>query len=272
MEHRPGRLGPALEGAVDALWYLRMERRHATEQILPLPSVEVIVVLGAPYRLLEADGTTVEQEVPPVFTTGLRRGPVRIANPSVIEHVAVQLPVHGLARFAVPPAGRVRGLTGPLGQGLEELRAVSQAEQPDPDVLLTRAALALETCLVPETPAQGLVRRAVDLLRAEPTRPVGGVAAEVGVSHQRLIAHFHRYVGRPPKWVARLFLVHRFLEQVPGEGPVPSWTELVADSPYADQSHFIRSFTRMTGLTPRAYLAGRAGSGYGDARFLGGEG
>lgn len=269
MEHRPGRLGPALAGAVDALWHLRMERRHTTEQILPLPSVEVIVVLGAPYRLLETDGTRVEQEVPPVFTTGLRRGPVRIANPPVIEHLAVRLPVHGPARFGVPPAAGVSDVPGPLGQALQELRVRALTEQPDREVLLSRAARTLEDCLLPETPAQGLVRRAVELLRAEPTRPVGGVAAELGVSHQRLIAHFHRYVGRPPKWVARLFLVHRFLDRVPGEGPVPSWTELVADSPYADQSHFIRSFTRMTGLSPRAFLAARARSLYGDTRFLG---
>lgn len=234
MDQRPGDPGPTLKGVVRALWYLRMERVHETEQILPLPSVEVIVNLGEPYRLLDSEGAGAAAPVGAVFTTGLRRGPVRIGNPPLIEHVAIQLPVDGPARFGLAPGPGVAAVTGRLGDALAEVRSSGGT----PEELLTRTVVALEQCLLPESPAQRRVRAALELLTAEPTRPVGTVAAEVGVSHQRLIADFHRYVGRPPKWVAQLLLVHRLLDRVPGTGPVPTWTELVADSPYADQSHF----------------------------------
>ena len=71
-----------------------------------------------------------------------------------------------------------------------------------------------------------------------------------------------------PKAHADVQRFHQFLRRLAEPGDLPTWTELVASSSYYDQPHFIRSFTRFAGVTPRAYVKALGDDGRAEPSFL----
>lgn len=259
--------GDRLTGVVGSAWFLEDESPPPRERILPMASVEVVLNLAGPYRVLSPETT-----IGDVFSTGLRRATVLIENPVPLRHVAVQLPVHGGSRIGLRPTAGVAVVPGELGRMLTRLRERLRrdvAHDANPEQLLATTLAALEELVQPPTVSWRRVERTVDALSHEPELPISGRARLLGVSHKTLIADFATHVGMTPKRLAQLIRVQSLLSRLPTSGPVPEWTELVADSPYVDQSHFIRSFRQMVGLSPRAYRDLLASSGPRDPFFLG---
>lgn len=251
----------ALTAAVEGLWLLDMPREHPSEQVLPMPTTELIVNTSDPYVLHDGDRATA---TPSVFLTGIRSRVITFDNPPRLRHVVVRLPAHGPARFGLPPSSTVTGVQGPLGGALTALAASGLP----PERLLDGVTAALVDHLSPESAAQRTVRAASSRLTADPTTPIGRIAESLGVTHKTLIARFRRVTGTTPSRLAHLMMIDRLIGSLPTEGPMPTWTELVADSPYFDQSHFIRSFKQIIGLGPGEYLTALARSRYQDPRFL----
>ncbi|HEY7422470.1 MAG TPA: helix-turn-helix domain-containing protein [Gaiellaceae bacterium] len=79
---------------------------------------------------------------------------------------------------------------------------------------------------------------------------VGSLAAELGWSRKRIVARFRDEIGLPPKAVARLLRFERARELA---GTMP-WGELAFECGFADQSHLIAEFRRVTGRTPETFL------------------
>jgi AraC-like DNA-binding protein len=103
---------------------------------------------------------------------------------------------------------------------------------------------------------ESLVTRAVACYhRAHGAISVRQVASALGVGERRLERAFARCVGLSPKQLARVL---RFLHTVRHMGRT-RWAgaPLALDAGYADQSHFIREFKALAGVTPTAFVAER---------------
>ena len=85
---------------------------------------------------------------------------------------------------------------------------------------------------------------------------VGGLAAELGWSHRRLIGRFREQVGLPPKTAARLLRFER-AAGVLLRAADPRLAELALDCGYYDQAHLNRDFREFAGVTPTEYRAAR---------------
>ena len=107
---------------------------------------------------------------------------------------------------------------------------------------------------VPENPVLLRCARAVPLLEADPTRPIGDIAAELKISHSHLDREMGRVVGLSPRALARLLRMRRLLSRIDVNEPI-DWAGLAAQFGWFDQSHFIRDFKRHTGVAPSAYVA-----------------
>jgi AraC-like DNA-binding protein len=68
-------------------------------------------------------------------------------------------------------------------------------------------------------------------------------------SLQRL---FRTYVGVNPKWLVRLFRLQDVVASIE-TGDVIDWADLAASLGYFDQSHLIRDFKQVVGMTPALY-------------------
>ena len=96
---------------------------------------------------------------------------------------------------------------------------------------------------------------ALALVELDAAADVGAALADAGFSHRHLIALFRDATGLAPKRYARLRRFQRVLESLPGNRV--DWSDLAVEHGYFDQSHLIRDFQALAGVTPRAYLAAR---------------
>jgi AraC-like DNA-binding protein len=100
-------------------------------------------------------------------------------------------------------------------------------------------------------------RRARELLGA-PMRPSVQSAAEaVGVSERRLQQLFQSHVGLSPGEWRRLARLHDCLRKL-RSSPQVCWASLAVECGFYDQSHLVRDFTSVCGLTPTEFLRRRS--------------
>ena len=264
-----------LRSVVNRLWLISGPAPQRTERILPLPFVHLIVNLGDPYRVLEQGAERPGLLLTGAFLSGLQTAHLVNENPAFLHHVGAEIRPHALAALtAVPPrevAERVRDAE-PVLPGVERLRAVL-VRASDPEDAIDPLERFLLSSLRPGWTPDSRVEAALARMAAQPDRPIASLATEAGVSHQTLIAEFVRTCGITPKKLAEVYRHVAFLAAIPPVPPLPTWAELAASAGYYDQPHFIRSFARLTGLTPRRYLQlRRATAGEDSASFLSEDG
>lgn len=94
--------------------------------------------------------------------------------------------------------------------------------------------------------------------RTDGAARVHDVARRVGLSQRRLIQVFAAEVGLTPKAYCR---VRRFQKarQLVQNVESPDWTRVAIDCGYFDQSHLIRDFQTLSGLSPANYLRESSG-------------
>lgn len=81
---------------------------------------------------------------------------------------------------------------------------------------------------------------------------VAEMAAIAGVGERQLERLFKKYIGLPPKYYARIIRFNYIFKLI--KSKKNSWTEIVYQSGYYDQSHFIQNFKAFTGEDPSSYF------------------
>lgn len=244
-----------LRGLVRRLWYLDASTPGGVERILPIPFVHAIVNLGEPYEVLRRGDEPVGQVFTAGFVSGLQSRPLVNRNPAHLHHVGAELEPFawrtlGMEPFAddVRPASRVL----PSLDGVRADVHARSSHDPAQRALDLLEAVLLDAASGP-APDRGVVA-VTAALAAEPGMRVGVAAAAAGVPASSLAARFRRATARTAKAHADVLRFHRFLDAISRPGPLPTWTEMVAQTTYYDQAHFIRAFTRLAGVAPREYL------------------
>ena len=111
--------------------------------------------------------------------------------------------------------------------------------------------------LVSNLPAPSkLIRRAVSIIeKTKGDMRIDDLAQSLGVSQRTLQRKFLAATGLPPKTYAR---IRRFLlaaaEYVLREDP-EAWGRIAVEYWFADQAHFIRECTDLTGVPPTTFAA-----------------
>ena len=96
------------------------------------------------------------------------------------------------------------------------------------------------------------VAMALSRLRNSPGEAaVGAVVAESGLSARRLITLFHAQVGLTPKRFCRIHRLRQVVDRLVGGEEALAQIALAVG--YSDQSHMIRDFRELTGITPAVY-------------------
>ncbi|WP_347251842.1 helix-turn-helix transcriptional regulator [Legionella sp.] len=80
---------------------------------------------------------------------------------------------------------------------------------------------------------------------------ISEIGAHYGYSQRTLERHFLNCVGITPK---KFIISARFQQALESLKTAASWTELAQNLSYYDQSHFIKEFKQLTGMTPNQFL------------------
>jgi AraC-like DNA-binding protein len=107
---------------------------------------------------------------------------------------------------------------------------------------------------LPVDPEGDLVNRVVAFVesRTDVTR-VAQVCAEFDLSERALQRLVHRRIGLTPKWLIQRRRLQEAAERLRTSGTTLS--DVAAVLGYADQPHFIRDFSAVTGMTPGRFAA-----------------
>jgi AraC-like DNA-binding protein len=253
-ERRPaGRLGRYVE----SVWHARGQIPYARERIGPTGSTVAGIVLGPPIVQTPAAGPAFRADTG--FLIGPHDRPLLNEPTGHTDCVGiVTTPIGCRPVFGVAPAG-IRGRVTDLlaawpAAGALRAQLVRGGVDDEPGSLLDRTEATLLAGLDESDPGLDRCERAVAVLQADPARPIGELAAGLGVSHGHLDREFTRVVGLSPRTLARVLRVRRLLEAIDVEDHV-AWARLAADLGWYDQAHLIRDVTRHTGVAPTAYVA-----------------
>lgn len=252
---------------------------HSKERLLPDGAVEIVVNLTeTPKRLFDRADHSRSVSFRRAWISGMRQGWIVIEAAPEDSMAVIRFRPGG----ALPFLGfAVEGITDTV----EEVDAVFDA-----------AALSLRDRILEARTVEGkmaaveawLLERARGRLEQHPaieylTRrlfaPAGlriaDLVQEVGYSQRHVRSLFRRWVGLTPKRYGRIQRFQRVLAAVGGGEPTapdaygrpgaprglpePDWADLAVEHGYFDQSHLIRDFRELAGLTPGAYCAAYRG-------------
>jgi AraC-like DNA-binding protein len=255
---------PGLQPWVPIVWYSAGAMDKLRERLLPAPTIELVINLGAPMHVLEGRGTATLRGA---VTGGLATSPQMLGHPPV--HAAIGVRLHPLAARAV--------LARPLSDlsdcfaTLEELCGRSEA-----DALVdachaagtpeARMRVAVEwvarriRCADAPDRTVGFVAR--ELERTHGAASVTALRAQAGAGKNRLYGAFADAFGVSPKVYARLLRFARVLALFDRAAPPCSLASLALDAGYYDQSHMNGELRALTGLTPRQLVGTRNAGGF----------
>lgn len=251
--HRPA---APLRQHVEVLWHAEGRIGHAYEHILPTSSAVLVVNLGPPIRTAGAIGDVALQRR--AWVCGMQTGAM-LNEPLERTHAlgVVFRPHRAHAVLGLPLSeltDRVVALDDVWGRAADELRE-RIGVQSTAQARVRVAEAWLRDRLVPRATTPGL-DVALRQLCGVPPRSIRELCREVGVSHKHFIDRCKRFVGLPPRQVVRVQRLSRTLAAIDPQRPV-RWADLAATQGYCDQSHLVREFKRLGGLTPSDYLARR---------------
>lgn len=81
---------------------------------------------------------------------------------------------------------------------------------------------------------------------------VAEMTKAMGVSERQLERLFKKYIGLSPKYYSRIIRFNYIFRLIKSKSK--TWSEIVYESGYYDQSHFIRNFKAFTGEDPSSYF------------------
>ncbi|PZF84138.1 helix-turn-helix domain-containing protein [Jiangella anatolica] len=240
---------PALRDLASSIWVQQIGRdaEPYPHRRIPNGAVDLVCRVGsAPQVVGPLTDPLVETLQPGTTVVGVRLVPG--AFPALAGRPASE--VAGLVVDAEDLWGRSAAALG---------EAVGTAASP-------REALAAMQRHVHERAGAGrphdpLVHEAVRGLLPWRSAGVTSLSTSLGISETQLRRRFRTAVGLAPKALHRMLRFQRFLalaQKAIGQGRAPTGDSLAALAlrvGYADQSHLTRECVRLTGVSPRVFLA-----------------
>lgn len=256
LHQRPS--GP-LQAYVESLWYSeRGALPHIRERTLPTGCVDIVVPLLQEQLIrYDSEHDTHARHLSGAIVQGAfdRFGVRGTEGASAV--VGVHFTPGGAAAFfgSVLPALRNRtelleDLWGPSARELRERLQAAASPQGALQLLHEHLLQRLRIAAPPDP----LTSLAIAAFRCDPAHArVEPVQRASGCTPAQFIRRFEQGVGLTPKRFARVLRFGVLLPQLVRHGP-RDWAQIAAGAGYFDQSHLIREFHQLAGMTPGAYV------------------
>lgn len=252
---------PVLASSVDRLWFFSDPPPRPRLRVLPSGTLELVVNLA-------------EDEIricDPATPRGVRRHASALVSGALTSSFGIDpgagasvigvhfkpggaFPFLGVSAFELAEAHvDLEALWGRRGRDLRErLCAAPLAEK------FTILEDALVACLARPARRHPVVPFALaELSRSDVV--VRKLAEEAQLSHRRLVEVFRTEVGMTPKTFSRVRRFEHAVARARGSEAAPDWASLALECGYCDQSHMIRDFVALSGLTPLDVFRRRSG-------------
>jgi AraC-like DNA-binding protein len=227
---------------------------RSRERVLPCAAMHIAIRLDdVPLRLFDDDADSTGRDLGVSIIGGARSGfYTKVSGRSHCTIGARLRPGAARALFGVGASElseRHTRLDDLWSMAVATLREQLVAQRSD-----ARRLAMFETFLAARIPQPRGMHPAIAqaLEDLEAGAGVREAVAASGYSHRRFIALFDDAVGLTPKRYSRVLRFQSLVRRARRQ-PSLSWSELAVDAGYSDQSHFIREFRALAGITPEDY-------------------
>lgn len=255
---------PDLADLVECYWEGWGDIPPMREKILPRTNVELMFNLKGRHRILERDGSEVEETQNRGWLSGLQRRYLMIETVEGSHFLAARLRPWGAWRLlresmkavsgAVP---RIGDLWGRASESIKD-RLLSAA---NPFARFDIIESELRARIDPQRRQDSGVTEASRRLVASQGRlRISEICHDIGSSRATLSRKFRDQVGLTPKTYARVIRIEALMTHLANHGP-DQWAMLAEDFGYHDQAHLAHDFREFCGATPEEYLRRAAPGG-----------
>jgi len=247
-----------LEPFVDCIWLLAASKGDddpEPEIVLPDGKTELVVHFGDAFLKLEGD--TYERQAR-VLMSGQLTERIMLKPTGEIGVVSIRFKAAGAARFFDVPydklVDRVADFTDfepAFSAAIHERIARCGSH----DERLAAMVAVLDDRLTQESREDIFVRQACQYIAmSEGEYSAQDLVKLIGYSERQLERKFKKQVGLSPKILSRIVRFQKFLAMT-REANTLTLADAAAACGYYDQSHFIRDFSRFSGVSPMKYLS-----------------
>jgi AraC-like DNA-binding protein len=248
---------PPLNAYIDDFYYLDGPSAYPRQKVLPVASSNLMINLGDSFEVYEP-----EQAKP--FITCSNSWWVGIWNtyhsvdwPLNVQFYGVHFKPGGAYPFLQLPLSEMNSQVVPLDaiwrRYASELRErLHAAPTIQAGFVLLEQLLMARFCEVPQN--LDIVQYAiVQIAQHQGALSIRGLSEQLSFSQNHLSNQFKRFVGIPPKEVARFYRFANVLRLINSTQSV-DLTRIAYDTQFYDQSHFNRDFVAFTGHNPTDYI------------------
>lgn len=246
-----------LEPFVDCIWILAGTKGDGDPEpqiVLPDGKTELIVHFGDAFLKLE--GRSYERQAR-VLMSGQLTKRIMLKPTAEIGVVSIRFKAAGAARFFDLAYDEIIDRVVDFAQFEPAFSAAIHdriARAGSDDDRLAAMIAALEGRLTQESKEDVFVRQACQyIVTSEGNYSVQDIVKLIGFSERQLQRKFKRQVGIAPKKLSRIMRFQKFLAMTK-EVHTLTLADAAAACGYYDQSHFIRDFTKFSGMSPMKYL------------------
>lgn len=248
-----------LEPFVDCIWLLAAPKGDGDpepEIVLPDGKTELIVHFGDAFLKLEGDAYERQARV---LMSGQLTERIMLKPTGEIGVVSIRFKAAGAARFFDVPYEKLVDRVVDFAD-FEPAFSTAIHERigrcGSHDERLAAMTAVLEERLTRESLEDIFVRQACQhIARSQGAYSAQELVKLIGYSERQLERKFKKQVGITPKVLSRIARFQKFLA-LAKETDTLTLADAAAACGYYDQSHFIRDFTKFSGVSPMKYLSG----------------
>lgn len=232
---------------------------------MPEHKIERVVPTGHVFILFELDNLprhTFDHHLKPnatfneVWVSGIHQKYLNISAHKYSEMLVIQFKTLGALPFFKTPINRFSESVLPavhfFGDSILKLRnEILQAETPDKKFNTTD--LWLNQLLDESKAPPAALTDMLSNFQNHPFSKHSELIASYAYTQKHLINQFNKYAGLSPKALHKIIRFNSIL-QIIHEREEIVWTDIVYETGYSDQAHFIREFQEFSGFNPSKYI------------------
>lgn len=244
---------PRLQSKIVTYWFIRSQGIPSGTKMLPDGFSDIMINLGAPYRINRPGGTSEEIKGSALF--GQRNTSLYLEQPGEVNMVGIRLQPGTEYSFSGRAAHNLLNQSLPLHELHAEALAVCEQELIRPGISDSEKTTAIEQLLLSlldqhHCPGHEKTDAAAQLiLQHKGHISLDGLLQELQLSYKQAERLFKKHIGLPPKMFIRIHRFYHAFTRVRAAGKV-NWMEVLHHCGYYDQAHFIKEFAFFAGLPP----------------------
>lgn len=248
---------PPLNTYIDDLYYLEGPAAYPRQKVLPVASSNLMINLGDSFEVYEPEQTKPFITCTDSWWAGIWNTYHSVDWPSRVQFFGVHFKPGGTYPFLRMPLSELNNQVVSLdaiwghyaGEIRERLHAAPSVEAGF--AILEQLLLAR---LSEEPHGLNVVQYAItEISELQGALSIRALSDQIGISQNHLGNQFKRFVGVPPKDVARFYRFANALRLI-NSARLIDLTTIAHKSQFYDQSHFNKDFVAFTGHSPSEYL------------------